>query len=300
MLNSAFWNLISCPFKAWLILHENSEGSEKHESVESLDVATSSTQAVCVLVELGNRWDTSAFRKLVLILISKYRYFWTQNKLFHERLSCLGFIALVFRVHSCGTNLDNFMILLYFNELGPQYFLDKRKDTISLQFKILEDWLLIDCCLCVLQWIPIWFFCLFCFQIQILFPCSFISPSYVFSTVLFYFCDTEIQTRFFSLLLTHYPCFQSLFSANVCTFSCALIPNPSLPLFHYSHWSWLFQLFLPWIVKYHRTILFVFWCKSWFNLSESWHVSVNLFLLYFKRTEFTKNVQKISMCLGHL
>lgn len=66
---------------------------------------------------------------------------------------CLGFTASVSGIHSCGTNIGNFMILFYFNECGSQYFSAKRKDSIYLQFQILENRLLIDYCLCVLQWI---------------------------------------------------------------------------------------------------------------------------------------------------
>lgn len=126
--------------------------------MESLDAEALGPQAVCVLVEVSRLWDLPTFRHLVLLLISKYRYFKMQNELFREDWFCLGFTASVFRVHSCGTNVGNFMILFDFKECGPQYLSPKRKDSIHLQFKILENWLLIDYCLCLLQQIPFCFF----------------------------------------------------------------------------------------------------------------------------------------------
>lgn len=140
---------------------------------------------------------------------------------------CLGFTASVLGIHSCGTNIGNFMILFYFNECGSQYFAAKRKDSIYLQFQILENQLLIDYCLCVLQWI------LFCSFFFFLWSSDFISLYFHFSFLCVFhhliLFSWQIQTQFSSLLLTHYLCFQSLLSAKVCASSNALTSKPILP-----------------------------------------------------------------------
>lgn len=48
------------------------------------------------------RWDPSTFRKLVLLLIPKYSYFWTRNNLFNNRFFLLRFCCLCSEVTAVG------------------------------------------------------------------------------------------------------------------------------------------------------------------------------------------------------
>ena len=154
---------------------------------------------------------------------------------------CLDFTASVFRVHSCGTNVGNF-ILFGFNECGPRYLSAQRKDSIHLQFKTLENWLLIDYCLCVAMDSFLFFFSLkFRFYFLVL---LFLLPMY-FLPPLFISLTQRFKHSFPPFLLTHYPCFQSLLSAKVSASSCALISKlilfsltfPALTEADYSNFS---------------------------------------------------------------
>lgn len=164
------------------------------------------------------------------------------------------------------------MILFGFNEFGPWYFSATRKDSIcSSKYWKIDFSLILTASVCCNGFLFLFF--------SLKFKFYFLVPSFLLLTCFPPLDLLPLRRRFK----------QNCLFINI--FYCLLrfVPPhiPSLSHFHCSHWSWLFKLFLLWAVKCHRTILFAIWCN--------WHVSVNLFLLGFNRTEFTKNRENISV-----
>lgn len=144
------------------------------------------------------------------------------------------------------------MILFVFHECGPRYFSAKKEFYLSAAqniWKLFLHWLL---SLYVIMDSSLIFF----FKMQILILCTFIS--YLFSVTSFHFTDT-VSNTISPILLTHHPFPIPMLCWGLCLFMCT-----------YSHQRSLFLLFLPLTIECHRTILLPIWCKSWFNLSESW------------------------------
>lgn len=147
--------------------------------------------------------------------------------------------------------------------------------------KLTSDWLLP----CVLQWIP---FFPFFIKVQLLFPCTFISPSCVFSTTSFSFPNKEIQAQFSFINNSYY--LLSFVPPHM-----HFLPNLAFPLpLPLLSLELIIQTFPSLDCKMSQNHSFCHLMQSWFNLSaDMWALTFSFCVLTGLNLPKT---EKIPMC----
>lgn len=98
-------------------MHGSSEGSKKYKSLELLNAKALGMRAVCVWMEGGRLGTPLRLQNLCLgEFLNVTGISGREISYFMKDWFCLGLTASVFRVHGCGTDAGDFVILFSFNE----------------------------------------------------------------------------------------------------------------------------------------------------------------------------------------